>query len=246
MYGRLGPQLKTLPAPLGKIIGQRVQFDKAQLRNYLASAHVNEADLGGSLDDPLSTGQLNDSTEAPARYFLIHDTSSPYYADAPIPSNVNESDWEGNDFQKLWANLRVAHVFVNRTGQSITTVDFKSPVTKGFGTKFARDRLKERAKGLQLHVELIQPRRRDPAGSAKNDAIAPVPGFTEAQLDRLALTYMAASVRRGEWLIPAFHAAMDAGILDAHDDPQNFDLNLWAKRLDALIKVVQAAPKTAK
>ena len=25
------------------------------------------------------------------------------------------------------------------------------------------------------------------------------------------------------WLIPAFHATVDAGIPDAHDDPQNFD-----------------------
>ena len=28
----------------------------------------------------------------------------------------------------------------------------------------------------------------------------------------------------GLWLIPAFHAAIDEGLPDAHDDPQNFDL----------------------
>ena len=41
---------------------------------------------------------------------------------------------------------------------------------------------------------------------------------------------------RGEWLVPAYHAAIDAGIPDAHDDPQNFDLNLWSKRLNALLQ----------
>jgi len=96
--------------------------------------------------------------------------------------------------------------------------------------------LQESAKGLQIHVELLQPRRSDPAGKTANDAIAPIPGFTDAQMDRLALVYVSATIRRGEWLIPAYHAAVDAGIPDAHDDPQNFDLTLWAKRLDALLK----------
>ena len=61
-------------------------------------------------------------------------------------------------------------------------------------------------------------------------------GFSEKQMDRLALVYIAASVRRGSWLIPAFHATVDAGIPNAHDDPQNFDLQLWTKRLCILVK----------
>ena len=69
----------------------------------------------------------------------------------------------------------------------------------------------------------------------RNDRIAPEPGLTDAQLDRLALVYVAASVRRGAWLIPAFHAAVEAGIPEAHDDPQNFDLARWAERLGRLI-----------
>jgi len=74
---------------------------------------------------------------------------------------------------------------------------------------------------LEVH---IQPRRRDPAGGPKNDAIAPTPGFSEPQYTRLALLYVVASVRAGTWLIPAMHAALDEGLNDAHDDPQNFDL----------------------
>jgi len=60
-------------------------------------------------------------------------------------------------------------------------------------------------KGLFLHVELIQPRRRGP-GRHSNDIAAPNPGFTAAQYRQLALLYTIASVRAGEWLIPAFYA----------------------------------------
>jgi hypothetical protein len=49
-----------------------------------------------------------------------------------------------------------------------------------------------------------------------------------AQYDRLALLYTIASVRRGEWLIPAFHAAIDAEIRNGHDDPMNFDIGSFA------------------
>ena len=100
--------------------------------------------------------------------------------------------------------------------------------------------MRDRGKGLYLHVELIQPRRRDPEGSPDNDAIAPVPGFTDVQLERLALVYIAASVRGGGWLIPAFHAAVDAGIPKAHDDPQNFDTSRWAKQIRALLQSIKA------
>ena len=75
---------------------------------------------------------------------------------------------------------------------------------------------------------------RDPGGGANNDAFSPSPGFTAQQLDRLALLYVAASVRRGQWLLPAFHAAIDAGIPNAHDDPQNFDLDGWLASLERL------------
>lgn len=66
-------------------------------------------------------------------------------------------------------------------------------------------------KGLFLNVEQVQPRRSDQNASANNDALAPIPDFTDIQLDRLALVYVAASVRCGKWLIPVFHASVDAG-----------------------------------
>ena len=65
----------------------------------------------------------------------------------------------------------------------------------------------------------------------------------EAQYDRLALLYVSASVQHGAWLIPGYHAAVDAGIPDAHDDPQNFNLALWAQRLEALLKAIAVEDK---
>ncbi|MDX6613907.1 MAG: hypothetical protein QOD75_3093 [Blastocatellia bacterium] len=235
--GHPGAQPKKLPQSLEKIIGTPARIEKSAVRRYLDAHKIAERDIGGSLDEPLSVATLPDSSTTSARYFVIHDVSTPNYLDKSFPANINEATWEWNDLAKHWSKTAVAHIFVNRLGESVTAVSFGSVLAaKRFGTKFARDNLQERAKGLQIHVELVQPRRSDPAGKPGNDAIAPLPGFTEAQMDRLALLYVAAGVRRGEWLVPAFHAALDAGIADAHDDPQNFDLDLWARRLDALLK----------
>ena len=74
--------------------------------------------------------------------------------------------------------------------------------------------------------------------AARADAIAPTPGFSDKQYERLALLYICASVRRGSWLIPAFHAAVDAGIKDAHDDPQNFELKKFADKLKSILKKI--------
>ncbi len=173
--------------------------------------------------------------ELEALYFIIHDTSAPYLKDEPFPAEINDKNWRGNNLE-IWLAQPVAHVFVNRAGESLTVVEFDEPVKKGFGTKFARDFLKTDARGLQIHIELIQPRRREPKiANPNNDAIAPVPGFTAEQYERLSLLYVAASLRRGVWMIPAFHAATDAGIKDAHDDPQNFELKVWAKSLEKFL-----------
>jgi TonB family protein len=61
------------------------------------------------------------------------------------------------------------------------------------------------------------------------------PAFTPAQYDRLALVYVIASVRAERWLVPAFHAAIDAQIPNGHDDPLNFDIDSFARSLDSLM-----------
>jgi hypothetical protein len=236
IVGNLGEPLNKLPAPLEKLIGQKFEIKKEKLRDYLRKNKIEENSLGGFLDQRLSTAKLPNNVEIHALYFLIHDTSSPYLKDEPFPAEINDAKWRGNDLT-VWKTQPVAHVFVNRAGESATIVDFGEPVKKGFGTKFARDFLKQEAKGLQIHIELVQPRRRDKNRQPENnDAIAPATGFTEQQYERLALLYIAVAARRGSWLIPAFHAATDAGIKDAHDDPQNFDLEKFAGKLRAILK----------
>ena len=97
-------------------------------------------------------------------------------------------------------------------------------------TKLERN-LGEAVRGRFLHVENVQPRREDPSGPPRNDRIGPEPGFTAAQYRTLALLYVLASVRAGTWLIPAFHANIDRGIPNAHDDPQHFDLGVFDREL---------------
>ncbi len=235
--GNLDKELKSLPKPLEKIIGGKVLIDRKKLRDYLQKSNFEEKLLGGSLDTPLSKAKLPNGEEIQALYFIIHDTSSPYLKDEPFPDKFNiDKNWRGNNLE-VWFKNPVAHIFVNRLGESVTTTLFDQPVAKGWGTKFARDFLKKDGKGLQIHIELHQPRRRDAKNSnLENDLIAPFPGFTENQYKRLALLYVCASLRRGSWMIPAYHSAIDAGIKDAHDDPQNFELKKFAHEIGKLLK----------
>lgn len=249
MYAHLGTQLDELPAPLATLVGKEVEIDKSLLRLYLANHNISESDIGGSVSEPLARARNNNPDADYAKYFVIHDTSTPYYGDRrfedgrPFPANINDKTWKWNDLQNRWADNKKAHLFINRVGESITAHDFKTPWR---ATKFEMSLPEKKARGLFLHVELIQPRSRDPRGGSKNDAVAPKPGFSEAQLERLALVYITASVRRGEWLIPAYHCALDAGQPDAHDDPQNFDLDQWAKQMNALLQSIQAQQTTRK
>jgi len=236
--GVLGEELKQLPKPLEKLIGEKTGIKKERLQRFLLTYENPEMILGGSLDDPLSSGTLPSGEKIPALYFIIHDTSSPYLGDENFPAEMDYPTYQGNLLDQ-WLKQPVAHVFVNRAGRSITISPFSETVKSGWGTKFSRDFHKAGGKGLQLHIELVQPRRRSPGGPPQNDLIAPVPGFTDKQYERLALLYVCASVRRGSWLIPAYHSAIDAGIKDAHDDPQNFELEKFAERLNSLLKAIK-------
>ena len=218
-YGNLGPTPDILPAPLESLIGKPVDVNAESLKRYLNAHSITEASIGGLLSTPLTT----------VRFLVIHDTSYPYLKNDEFPADINAATWAGNNLRR-WEQVKVTHVYVNRLGESATASNFEQTVG---ATKY--EKRGQGRKGLFVHVELIQPRRRDPEGGANNDAIGPSPGFTAQQLDRLALLYVAASVRRGRWLLPAFHAAIDAGIPNAHDDPQNFDLDGWMASLERLL-----------
>jgi hypothetical protein len=57
----------------------------------------------------------------------------------------------------------------------------------------------------------------------------------------LALLYLTASVRRGRWLIPAFHAVLDARFLEGHDDPQHFDMRAFSRAVERHLARLRAA-----
>jgi hypothetical protein len=234
--GVLSDELKKLPDFFENNVGKNVDKKlKNKLRKYTSTNKLDELFLGGSLDESLSIAILPNGEKIQALYFLIHDTSTPNYLKENFPNNINENSWKFNNLAS-WLKNPVAHIFVNRLGESITTTPFNEAVKKGWGTKFARDFLKNDAKGLQIHIELVQPRRSNLNLFVGNDQIAPEIGFTDLQYERLALLYICASVRRGTWLVPAYHSAIDAGIKDAHDDPQNFELEKFSEKLKLLRK----------
>lgn len=240
--GAVGSPLAKLPEPLDSLVGQPVAVTREALRRFLAERGITEAELGGSLDARLSRANDNNASAPFATYFVIHDTSSPNLrlTVSDFPANVNAPDFRVGQMRvndpATYRNAPEAHLYITRDGRSTTASG------RTFGTALRATRRESRvigvrSKGLFLHVENVQPRRSNPQGPAGNDQIAPVPGFSDAHLDRLALVYLAASVRRGTWMIPAYHAVLDKHpqITGGHDDPQNFDLQRFADRLCALL-----------
>ena len=220
---RIGGNIDTGPAPLPdklqSLVGQPPTFTKAQLGQYLARKGISAATIGGDLGGAVSQTLAGN----PATYFVIHDTSDELVGSA-FPTTINTAAWPSNDLASRPVNS--AHVFINRLGESRTGHDY----SVGWrATKFERE---PSLKGLFLHHELVQPRIK---GGFGYHAVAPQPGFTQATYDRLALCYLAASVRRGQFLIPAFHCVLDTGIDDGHDDPQNFELFQWSGAIERIL-----------
>jgi hypothetical protein len=224
IHGEIGPPYRRLGRFLEAHVGKRARIDLGRLRALLAAEHLPA--LAASVETPLSRARNNDPQAPFARYFVIHDTSLELPL-AEFPSNesaqANGLGWTYPD------GTQVAHTFTNRRGEILFAHDYAIPWR---ATKRERDAITGgNAKGLFLHNELNQIRLNDPTGRPGNFDRAPVPGFTAAQYDRLALLYILASARGGHWLIPGFHGVIDSGIPDAHDDPQNFDMNAWEAAL---------------
>ncbi len=242
-YGHIGSPLPQLPAPLETLVGTAaMQVTKDRVRAFVTSEGVNPSELGGDLNTALSRAHSNDPNAPLARYFVIHDTSSCVQSGPPsggcgpatvFPQDADKSTRRWNQ-PETWRNFKDAHLFITRDGQLI------APQGRTFSVPWRATKreamIGEPSRGLFLHIENVQPRLSDSNAARPNDATAPVPGFTEIQLRRLAMVYVSASLRAGTWLIPAYHAALDAGLGDGHDDPQNFDLTAWAGQICAVIK----------
>jgi hypothetical protein len=229
--GNPGPIPEALPNVLNDLIGEPIDIDLTKLREYLADNVVAANAVGGVVNQDVTR----------ARFFVLHDTSSPEIEAAGFPANINESSWSGNRLSNWVASNAPTHIFINRVGESLMKNNLNVLVraTKYEAGRDIRDQTARRQArinrgGLFIHIELIQPRRRSRPTSSYFD-IPPSPGFTQKQLERLALIYVMASARSNRWLLPAYHLSVDTPIADAHDDPQNFDMEIWLNTLNTIL-----------
>jgi len=171
----------------------------------------------------------------PLLYYVIHDTSTPFYANEPFPKRLDRN-LRVNSFTPYmdgtFAKQPVAHIFLNRVGQIWAGHEFIEPWR---ATKLESRVIGSRARGRMVHIETVQPRRFLPGATSRGQTHGPKPGFTREQYRMLAALYVYVSARAGRWLIPAQHNTVDAGIPEAHDDPQNFELKQFAKELERLV-----------
>ncbi len=237
----LGPAIETLPPALASRLGQDTGLPAREALSAFLSKQNLEWDFAAYLWQPLSRARDDDPDAPMARYLVIHDTSGPNYGHRSFPSDVDVNpkinNLAGFKCTDGWGK---AHVVVSRAGGMLLDHELSIPWRE---TKFERAvNFAGALKGLFIHVEMIQPRRS--AGRWGSDAQTPDPSFTTAQYDRLALLYTIASVRAGRWLIPAFHAAIDAHIRNGHDDPLNFNIQSFANSLDGVMAALQT-PKAA-
>jgi len=231
----LGPALPKLPEALASRVGRDTGLPTREKLSTFLSKQDLEWSFAANLWQPVSRAEDNNPEAPQATYFVVHDTSGPNFGHRDFPDDIDSSARLNNLSNFACSDgWGIAHVVINRAGDMLLNHDFAQPWRE---TKFERAvDFVGTLKGLFLHVEMIQPRRSAPGHSRYNDAQPPSPAFTTAQYDRLALLYTIASVRAGRWLIPAYHASIDAGIRDGHDDPMGFDPETFGNSINLLIE----------
>lgn len=223
------------------------KLNTLRFREYLAGLKILPDSLGGSLDAPLSRSTTG--SKPFAKYFVIHDVSYNLCDDMGSLSKSDDPMAKWN-LASRWANDEEAHLYITRDGKLI------APQGRTFSVPYPATKLeqqdKSRTRGIFLHVENVQLRnvaikpgenawvenKKTKEKECLNDRIAQKPGFTEIQYSRLALVYISASHRAGRWLVPAYHLAIDKGVGNAHDDPQNFDLNEFGREVCGHLKAI--------
>ncbi len=231
---------KTLTPFFRESVGKPAPSVEA-VQALLDAQKIKPSSIGGSIKKPIS-----------ANYFIIHDTSTPNCSEGTVcgaldtfPADMNEASWSYN---KSFSGHpkpkpdRFAHTMTNRVGESITEGDFSETIVS---TLFEGCVDASAKTGLFVGVENIQPRLNDPKYPWLNDYVAPTPGFTAKQYERLALLYVVASARRGHWLIPVFHGVLDQFYRKGHNDPQNFDMTAFSNAVERHYEAIAAgAPAT--
>jgi hypothetical protein len=236
-----------LPASLAARIGQPTSVSRSTFKQYLAMQDIQETSLGGGVDEPLSATEGEPAHQA--LYFVIHDTSNILCTRDDFPDNSNAPNAPWN-LAAVWRSSAQAHLYLTRDGAAY------SPQGRSFSVPWRATKhemsVGESTRGRFLHIENVQLRRPEvegdvplmnAEGNCANDRIAQFPGFSSRQMQLLAMTYVAASIRGGHWLIPAYHAVIDASFQDGHDDPQNFDLISWSETIDSIVVDIERISK---
>jgi 3D (Asp-Asp-Asp) domain-containing protein len=234
--GQLGADT-PLPPTLSQLIGKAPNLAQSRLTEFLnASKSPAIKALSGSLLNPVSRADSNTVNAPSARYFVIHDTSTPNLGSIQsFPLDIDVSDNVNNLDRYPTGDKALAHFFVSRRGEVRLFRDFVIPWR---ATALELEYVGTRSRGLFLHIELVQPRRNNAAGI---DLYAPTPGFTQAQYDHLATLYVVASFRAKKWLIPATHLGVTFPLKGLHDDPQNFEPARFDVAVAALIANLTAS-----
>jgi hypothetical protein len=125
-WGKVGAILPGLPPNLEAKVGQPVEVSRDDVRRELTVLNLTEAAVGGSLDAPISRARDGETGAPPARYFVIHDTSAPWFGDRPFPSDIDTSS-EVNGLRQFAGPEAVAHLFVNRRGEMLVGHELSVP-----------------------------------------------------------------------------------------------------------------------
>lgn len=224
-----GANLQIIPEWLKNNASKPVEIKEKQIINYLNSKQISLSEISVVL------GYGNASS---LKYFVIHDTSWPEEI-GEFPSDINEASYRGNNFSMWNGDIKDrVHAIITRDGQSKIFNDWQSQRKKS-GVKIETNNRIPQSRKVLAHVENVQPRIKPSNTFAW---IAPEPGFSPRQEERLALLYVMASYRAGHWLIPAYHFNIDQGLPDGHDDPQNTDLQNWVTKISSISEQISSMP----
>ena len=135
------------------------------LSGYLSTQDL-EWDFAAYLWQPLSRAHDNDPDAPMARYFVIHDTSGPYFGHRAFPDDIDVNPKINNLASFVCSDeWGKAHVVINRSGGMLLDHELSTPWRE---TKFEQAaEFGGALKGLFLHTELIQPRRAGGGGDAR-------------------------------------------------------------------------------
>lgn len=227
-----GSTLQDIPAWLLERVGKDISISPAQMSKYLAQHDIQASQIGGAVHS-VDVKRI--------RYFVIHDTSSPEFTTSTFEDPINSPQWKYNNLApfKTSKTARKVNVVTNRVGDSLTLQDLTAQRPSP-ASKLEQNKDVPKSRPYFVHVENVQPRLK-PAGSWA--WVAPDPGFTAPQVERLALIYIVSSVRAGHWLIPALHFNVDKGVTseDPHDDPQGFNLQQWVSAVASVTDSIVAS-----